>query len=83
MSGAGLVPWGAWVLALWSLFALPVLICHPFFNNCKIIHSSSNLQEFLLLFCLLNLRQFANKLLPNNFSINVAHKLLQNISAIK
>ena len=39
------VPWGAWVLALWLLLALPVLICHPLFNNCKTIHSSSNLQD--------------------------------------
>ena len=28
------VPWGAWVLALWSLLVLPLLICHPLFNNC-------------------------------------------------
>ena len=28
------VPWGAWVLALWSLMVLPLLICHPLFRNC-------------------------------------------------
>ena len=28
------VPWGAWVLALWSLLVLPLLICHPLFRNC-------------------------------------------------
>ena len=33
VSGTGLAPQGAWVLALWSLLALPVLICHSLFKN--------------------------------------------------
>ena len=41
------VPWGAWVLALWSLSALPILICHPLFKIAK------NIYMILLLFCLL------------------------------
>ena len=45
VSGTGLAPRGAWVLALWSLLALPVLICHPLLNNCKPFHSSKNLQD--------------------------------------
>ena len=39
------VPWGAWVLALWLLLALPVLICHPLLNNCKPFHCSKHLQD--------------------------------------
>jgi len=33
-AGYRAVPWGAWVLALWSLLVLPLLICHPLFRNC-------------------------------------------------
>ena len=33
--GYRVVPWGAWVLALWSLLALPILICHPLFKIAK------------------------------------------------